>query len=300
MHRDVRRRKFHRRTPSRCPIHAIPNRIRRMARSEIRSRTKQTARQIQLPTTDRIPATGLRDIRIRTPDYKSAHTPHPGQLAECPHPDPVRRRAPAALSADCPRRKPYGATAELPPSRRPTGCSWRRPVPASTTNPGPCWPPRKGTDRELSRWDPNPAGRLRRPALVPSGRDSVGGTDGLQRSVWDRRQPPKSVPPRRRDTAQSGRPADAAVPRKAASTAADPHSRHCSRPAEAPDFDPEAPPDRPEAPVPEVVAAQLDLEAEPEPERCLGPALFQRQPKAFACSGLAATERHTPPCFLPE
>src|SRR3984957_7821816 len=231
-HKDGRRTRFHRGSPSRYPIHAIPSRNRRMARSESQSRTKCTGRQ--LPTTDRTQATGLRDIRTHTPGCKWAHTPHPDQPAGCLHSAPARTHALEAYSADCPRCKPCDACIGSPASRHPAGSDRLRPAQRSTTNPCPSSPALWGTPPETSRSDPNPAGPLLRPdpvpsapgAPVPSGPPLQSGLDTLTRPV--------SAPRANRDTTQSEIPAYPTAPEATACTAVDPGPAPLEAEASAP------------------------------------------------------------------
>src|ERR1700722_12924566 len=230
-HKDGRRTRFHRGSPSRYPIHAIPSRNRRMARSESQSRTKCTGRQ--LPTTDRTQATGLRDIRTHTPGCKWAHTPHPDQPAGCLHSAPARTRALEAYSADCPRRKPCDACTGSPASRHSAGPDRLRPAQRSTTNPCPSSPALWETPLETSRSDPNPAGPLPRPDPVPSAPGSPVPSGPPLQSALDTLTRPVSAPRANRDTTQSELPAYSTAPEATGCTAVDPAAMEARHP-EAP------------------------------------------------------------------
>src|SRR5580704_10130682 len=210
-HKDGRRKRFHRESPSRYPIHAIPSRS--------RSRTKCTGRPI--PTTERTQATGLRDIRTHTPGCKRAHTPHPDQPAGCLHLAPARTRALEAYSADCPRCKPCDAWTESPASRHPAGSDRLGPTQTSTTNSCPGSPALRETPPETSRSDPNPAGPLLRPDPVPSAPGSPAPSGPPLQSALDTLTRPVSAPRAHRDTTQSELPAYPTAPQAAVCTAVD-------------------------------------------------------------------------------
>src|SRR5580692_3498541 len=219
-HKDGRRRRFHRGSPSRYPIHTTPSRSRRKARSGNQRRTKGTGRQI--PTTDRTQATGLRGIRTHTQGCKRAHTPHSDQPAGCLHSGPARTRALEAYSADCPRCKPCGAWTGSPASRHPAGSGRLRPAQRSTTNPCPSWPALWETPLETSRSDPNPAGPLPRPDPVPSAPGSPAPSGPPLQSALDTLTRPVSAPRAHRDTTQSGLPAYPTAAEATLCTAVDP------------------------------------------------------------------------------
>src|SRR5580658_5818574 len=218
-HKDVRRRRFHRGSPIRGPIHAIPSRSRRTARAGSQGRTKCRGRQIQLPTTDRTQATRLRDIRTHTLGCTWAHTPHPGQPAGCRHSAPARTRALEAYSADCPRRKPCDACTGSPASRHPAGSDRPGPAQRSTTNPCPGSRAPWETPPELSRSDPNPAVPLPGPDLFPSVAGSPAPSGPPLQSALDTLTRPVSAPRAHRDTTQSELPAYLAGPKATARTA---------------------------------------------------------------------------------
>src|ERR1700733_4553580 len=232
-HKDGRRKRFHRESPSRYPIHAIPSRSRRTARSGSQSRTKCTGRQI--PTTDRTQATGLRDIRTHTPGCKRAHTPHPDQPAGCLHSAPARTRALAAYSADCPHRKPCDACTGSPASRHPPGSDRPGPAQRSTTNPCPSSPARWETPQGTSRSGPNPAGPLPRPDPVPSAPGSPAPSGLPLQSASDTLMRLISAPPAHRDTTQSELPAFSTAPEATLCTAVDPASLQAEALAPGPD-----------------------------------------------------------------
>src|SRR6202041_734752 len=228
-HKDGRRKRFHRESPSRYPIHAIPSRSRRTARSGSQSRTKCTGRPI--PTTERTQATGLRDIHTHTPGCKRAHTPHPDQPAGCLHSAPAGTRALEEYSADCPPRKPCDAYAGSPASRHPAGSDRLRPAQRSTTNRGPNSPAPWETRPETSRSDPNPAGPLPRPDPVPSAPGSPVPSGPPLQSALGTLTRPVSAPRANRDTTQSELPAYSTAPEATGCTAVDPASLEAEAPA---------------------------------------------------------------------